>query len=247
MTTITLQEKNCPNCRSMFRPKRLSQKYCDADCAGQGRQNRAGVVCRACGKVFEYKRSQKRAYEGAGAFCSKQCSVNGVPRNCLLCGDTFMAYNGMGKYCSLKCKQNFFLQSSFDKKVRSISANLVMGSGKKETVSQMLLQALGTGCPYCLALLTIDNVSLDHKEAYDSSELRRAKLANIEVRRIKDRRENLHIICRDCNARKSNFDHDEYVTLLDFLEQNPKIRAKLFKRLAQAKALWQGRRFKHNG
>lgn len=198
--------------------------------------------CRSCVGIFKYKKSQENKYKGAGQFCSKECSITGTLEECLICKKPIRAYNGVGKYCSEPCKRQAQVNTPFDRKVRSISANILLGKGKKETVRTLVTNAIGSPCPYCNEELSLDNMSLDHKVAYDSTENRRQKAQNTELRRHLDRIENLHMVCRDCNSRKSNFNHDEYMLLLEFLEKNPAIKKKLFKRLAQAKFMWRGRR-----
>lgn len=200
--------------------------------------------CRSCAGIFTYRKSQEKTYKGAGQFCSKECSITGTPENCIICGSDFRSYNGTALYCSETCRRNSQVQTPLDRKVRAISANILMGRGKKQIVTKLITDVIGKPCPYCRAELTLENISLDHKVAYDSTDNRRQKAKNVELRKHQDRLENLHMVCRECNSRKSNFNHDEYVILLEFLEANPNIKKKLFKRLAQAKFMWGARREK---
>lgn len=237
----SLPELLCGYCEKPIGNRRhKNQKYCDVNCYGLDKRNRTSATCKSCGEAFEFKVSQRITYRGAGQFCSKQCSKNGISAICLLCNAEFNAYNGVAKYCSLKCRQDFFVQTPVDKKVRSLSANLRMGKGKKEFVKGLIAGAIDTNCPYCKVQLTILNISLDHKIAINSSKLRRGVAT--EERRYADRADNLQIICRACNAHKSNFDHEEYLLLLEFLEKYPIIKKKMFRRLSHSGAMWSFRR-----
>jgi 5-methylcytosine-specific restriction endonuclease McrA len=202
----------------------------------------ATTNCLCCCGIFQFKVSQLSKYPRAGSFCSKECSEEGSYRNCVICKVDFRSYNDAAIYCSEPCRRMSQTLTPLDKKIRSISANLLLGRGRKEIVRQLIVDALNTPCTYCGVTLTLDNLSLDHKEAYGSVANRRQKAANQELRRHTDRLENIHIICRDCNSRKSDFNHDEYVELLAWLEERPEVKKKLFKRLAQAKFVWMGRR-----
>jgi hypothetical protein len=106
-----------------------------------------------------------------------------------------------------------------------------MGKGKKEFLVQLISESINTPCPYCGVDLTLENISLDHKEAYGSTEARRNKAENKEFRAHLDRKENLHLVCRECNTLKMDMDHEDYLDFLRFFEDRPKAKNSVFRRL----------------
>lgn len=196
------------------------------------------TTCRSCGGIFTYKKSQENTYKGAGQFCSRECATLGSLEVCQQCSKQYRAYNGIGKFCSKQCQRRAEVNTPLNSKVRAISANIVLGKGKKELIRNLIESALDSQCLYCGVVLTLDNLSLDHKVAIAGATSRRQKANNYLIRRELDRPENLQIICKDCNFRKSDFDHEEYMALLSFLKQHPNIQTKLYRRLAQARFMW---------
>lgn len=119
-------------------------------------------------------------------------------------------------------------------KVRAMSADLRLGRGKREGMTDMLTQALNGGtCPYCGVLLNLKNVSVDHK---------------IPIRKdrtkVPDSWDNLHMVCRKCNRMKADIPHDAFLRLLAFLDADPEpeLGRVLRKRLSQAAVMWGKRK-----
>lgn len=117
------------------------------------------------------------------------------------------------------------------KKAIVIGANILMGKGKKDFLVRLISEALNTPCPYCGVELTLENISLDHKEAYGSTELRRNKKENKELRAKMDRKENLHLVCKECNTLKMDMDHEDYLEFLKFFDGRQKAMNSVFRRL----------------
>ena len=172
-------------------------------------------------------------------------------RAALVCGDVFARYNSIQKTCSKKyCKSaREYVDARENDKELFLSMKLFstvrMGRGKKEIGYKMVKEALGTECPYCKERLTLYNMSLDHKTPRQNRKVysRRQKKMLYTQEEIKklDRVENLHLVCRECNQRKSNFTDEEYRQLLDFLYDKKELSDKLFQRLKLTRVFF-GRR-----
>jgi len=101
----------------------------------------------------------------------------------------------------------------------------------KDAIDGLVRAAIGAPCPYCSNTMTLDNLSLDHKEPLNRA---KGKLHPLDVRREADRPENLQIVCRSCNGSKGNFNDAEFRTLRAMTFW-PKIQ----KRLAIAASSWK--------
>jgi hypothetical protein len=156
------------------------------------------------------------------------------PTNCVTCGKEMGGYVKHHKYCSKKCRYDKLYREGIEGKARVLSANLLMGEGKQQILTEMLREALGTPCPYCGVALTLKNLQLDHIEPYGNSEQRRVKKENEAIRRHMDRRENLQFVCGRCNALKSNMKHEHFTALNEFLNQNAELKAHIETRLMRS-------------
>lgn len=127
---------------------------------------------------------------------------------------------------------------TLESKVKSLSSNLrwdrAWGS-KKEFFHNLISCTLSKPCPYCGIEITLENMSLDHKEPFSSNEARR----DVKEHHRLNNPKNLHIVCRDCNAIKGNLTHEQYKKLLKFLNKEPEIKEYIMKRLKQSKVIWQ--------
>ena len=122
-------------------------------------------------------------------------------------------------------------------KVKTLGAGL-LGKGKTQYLTKLVSESLLTNCPYCGVKLTLKNLSLDHKEPYASRKDRKPLPENKAIRQHLDRLENLHIVCRRCNARKSDLSHEEYLSLLVWLDTTP-FKDKLLRRLSQSRMVFK--------
>lgn len=155
-------------------------------------------------------------------------------KNCNGFFETKIGRAHLNKFCSDECRyeHNYINQTdAVVKKAIVIGANILMGKGKKDFLVRLISDALNTPCPYCGVELTLENISLDHKEAYGSTELRRNKKENKELRAKMDRKENLHLVCKECNTLKMDMDHEDYLEFLKFFEGRQKARNSVFRRL----------------
>jgi len=196
-------------------------------------------ICETCGREFMFKPTQTKHYKNAGLFCSTECSHK-YQYTCLGCGkvknDGYVSHQA---YCDRKCQYAARAKDPIRKKAFTMASFITFGGqGKLDYFDQLLRSKLGTPCEYCHTLLTLENVSLDHIKPFASSEARR----NIVVKRELDKVDNLHIICRGCNQMKGNLNHDGFVKLLKFLEENPDISFYVRKKLSQSNIMWTHKR-----
>jgi len=175
-------------------------------------------------------------------------NIDRVTIKCKECGSFFEIPKNKKKttkWCSKDCqyKANYTnLKDPVKKKATIIGANLLMGQGKKAFLMALIQDAISSPCPYCGVTIDLQNLTVDHKEAYQSSFDRRSHPENKAKRRRLDRKENLHVVCKNCNQQKGKLHHHQYVRLVDFLETDPEMRDYIFWRLRLATAPFSRRR-----
>jgi 5-methylcytosine-specific restriction endonuclease McrA len=129
--------------------------------------------------------------------------------------------------------------NQLDRKVWSLTSPLRL-KDKVPLVRKMLEAAIASPCRYCGRTLTLDNISIDHRqpisEFWPGAYKNLAKIPK-EIRQLADRAENLQVVCRKCNGDKGNFTEEE-MGMLIALPFWDKIR----RRLASAKSFWKNRR-----
>jgi len=163
-------------------------------------------------------------------------------KKCINCGNEFRGIK-VAKYCSKDCQYQYTYNGP-DKvagKARRIGANLLLGKGKHKWLCEFVRSHIGRPCIYCGEGLDIDNMSLDHKDAYNDNKKRRNKAENRKHREYMDRKENLQLICRKCNSVKGSFDHDEFMALLKIDDDFPGFYEKMSGRLARGNLVWKRR------
>lgn len=154
-------------------------------------------------------------------------------KQCKGCGAEFKVFKNnfkAARWCSWKCGYAARYTNREDpvmKKAIIWGANLLMGLGKFECLVGSIRYALGTKCRYCQTVLSLGNITIDHMEAYGSRENRQDRLIRLRL----DRRENLQIICRDCNQLKGDLHHWQFIALLEFLNRDPKMKSIIIRRL----------------
>lgn len=85
---------------------------------------------------------------------------------------------------------------------------------------QLLHSTYGQPCPYCKAQLKYQNMSCDHIVP-----LEQGGTNNLQ---------NLRVVCKRCNTRKGPLTHQEYTTLLRFLQTMPALsRSYVLRKLAK--------------
>jgi 5-methylcytosine-specific restriction endonuclease McrA len=158
---------------------------------------------------------------------------------CPICGDEYEKYTSKQNCCpKRRCKYLHRVREISKNplllKARNISGSIRLGKGKMETVYGLLCDAIGNPCVYCGTEITIENASIDHKTPRQGSKVwDRSKKKQIytdaEIREL-DKASNLHIVCRACNQRKGEFNHEQFILLLAFLSIHADIKELLFKR-----------------
>lgn len=128
--------------------------------------------------------------------------------------------------------------SPIEKKALALGAKITLGKGKKEFLEKLVRDSIGKHCVYCKDMLVLETLSLDHIKPFGETKLRvnkvYAKALNIQ--------DNLQIICKRCNAMKSNLPHEKFMKLLAFLDTDIVLREYVFKRLAQSNVMWSFRK-----
>ncbi len=243
---VKLEPKTCLTCGKIFTRDRKKYndiaKYCSAGCYGLDKRNREPRTCLGCGETFDFLVSQLNTYKGSGKFCSRECALKGSVKRCVVCGVKIRSYNDNSKYCKEHAGKHYLLFEGIEKRAFTLGGSLRLGAGKKQALIEMLTEAVGTPCRYCNETISLETASIDHKEPFSVAGLDRKKIANLGERNHIDRRENLEIVCKNCNTLKGDMSDIEYSTLLDFLTANPTIETKLMKRLAQSRAMWSFKR-----
>lgn len=232
---------NCLQCNTGFEPKRKNwHKFCSSQCREKSQEIRRKATRQNVGKGGYFRNGKWIAISWGDKITTGLLAIPEINVKCTVCGNNFLArktHAEMIKFCSQKCRfqKNYTDVEPLLKKSIIWGANLVMGIGKKDKLLGLVHSAVGKSCIYCGVNLTIENMSLDHKEAYSSTEIRRSKKENNPIRRHLDRIENLQVICRDCNSRKGDLHNVEYQALLLFLKQYPRMKGIIFNRIAMAR------------
>lgn len=231
----TLVAVECQTCGKGFKtkPSRLAVgkgKYCSRACtpnplAKTGPESvnwKGGKVeceCAHCHKTFQvYPSVLARKDSERAMYCSKSCAASvqvgvdakrweggPVERECERCGKSFsyqrsMVEKGLGRFCSKSCAKWIHGRSQMTEygleraRVRRERIFAQGGSYTKEDIA--LLYEVQKGiCIYCEEALD-GKYEIDHK---------------IPVARGGSSwPENLQLLCRPCNRRKSDFTHEEY-------------------------------------
>ena len=93
--------------------------------------------------------------------------------------------------------------------------------------------SLGKQCPYCLIVLTVENVSLDHA----------VPKARVARKSEQNALSNLQCVCRECNQVKGEFTDYEFVGILNWLESDCEpIALSIFRKRMKMATMVYGRR-----
>jgi len=219
--------------------RRGQGKYCSYSCAHKARTKKVKRKCEVCGKVFEAPLGL--VVRGYAKYCSRSCRNKGRKvsypiKVCPICGKEFTPAINVQKYCSIKCANKASYEKikkdKFYYKAVCLGASYTSRKDFLQQIKKMLIEAVNKPCVYCGEIITLENASLDHKEA-----LSRSKLSREEILQ-KTNLTNLQIICKKCNQLKGNLNDKEYRLLLNFLNKYPSIKEKIFQRFKLGIALF---------
>jgi 5-methylcytosine-specific restriction endonuclease McrA len=120
-------------------------------------------------------------------------------------------------------KQNFPTKY----KARMLCSPLHWGRGATDKMIIIIERALGTKCPYCPAILSLTNISLDHKVPLNHND----PSITPERRQELNAEANIHLVCSRCNRCKGNIHHDSFLRLLEFLHTDKSLETVVLARL----------------
>ena len=162
------------------------------------------------------------------------------PQKCLVCGREFLPYRPNSKYCSEKCNQERYKvwqkENPIKYKAWTLAGCLRGIKNKTQTIENLLKSFLNQPCRYCGVILTLENVSIDHKNPIGSRKTKSSK-----EQRILDNPSNLQIICKKCNSLKSDMNDNQFMRLLAFLNQNLDLKELILKRLRSSFAIFRNK------
>jgi len=92
--------------------------------------------------------------------------------------------------------------------------------------------SLGKICPYCPVILTVENVSLDHT----------VPKARVARKSEQNALSNLQCVCRECNQVKGEFTHNEFVRMLELLDEEAPEALAIFRKRMKMATMVYGRR-----
>lgn len=156
--------------------------------------------CKQCGVLVSRYRSRARQ------FCSKACysEYQRRDRKCSDCGHIRCKYHS-----ALKNNRERRTRTAAERKAHSM-AKMFNRIGLKlplEEARQII--ANGVLCPYCVSQVPVNEISLDHIVP-----LSRGGTNALD---------NLQWVDLSCNLMKGALSHDEFLTLMRFLKENPNI------------------------
>lgn len=98
----------------------------------------------------------------------------------------------------------------------------------RTVIEKLISIAVDTQCPYCPNLLTLEEMSIDHRLCKE----RHPDPPNMNAV------ENLHLVHKQCNRMKGNFNHDEFIILMHTFSARPEADFILRKRLRMATSVY---------
>src|SRR4030042_6277677 len=139
-----------------------------------------------------------------------------VVKICKYCGKENKKWktHNRSDFCNDKCKLKYMKKyQPLEYKAHTLFGCIPLGKGKGELSVEILKKYLNTNCKYCNEILTLKNISLDHKiPVHWKKENRKNPLIG-DIN-------NIHLICRKCNQSKRDLNDEQYLRLLEFLNKN---------------------------
>lgn len=173
----------CVVCGKFKRKVRKKQKYCGAICRERDRGSEKS--CKFCNKIFKGKKDSK--------FCSMVCAAKQripdvIARN--ISRRKYLPVEGM-------TRQQVFRNNNPDQYKKDLMRDVIK--------RHKLVNALGGKCVRCSYDQDIRALQVDHINAdghLDRKKKGRAKIYRYWINNLDEARENLQILCANCNKIK---------------------------------------------
>lgn len=185
---------------------------------------------------------------------TKRLEKNGQA-DCVICGEKFFLYSKSQKVCKKnECKRKNYIKKYSElksvnpimSKAITLAGNIRLGKGKRDIMFKMLIESIGKPCEYCKNIVTIENASVDHKDPRTFSKVynknsKKELYTKEEIKNL-DRKENLHIVCRECNFLKSDMNDEQFKFFISSLKDRPDIFKKIVERLKKSTLIFKFRK-----
>lgn len=158
---------------------------------------------------------------------------------CKYCGKKIEKYHKKQDVCGkYSCRMKYLEETNpILAKTKRITSNIRL-KNKTEIVSKMIEEALGKPCEYCGEIITLKNLSIDHKIPIKHRKVAKGEYSKKELEEL-NKPENLHIICKRCNDVKSDLTDEEFRELLSFLKDKDDLRKKIINRLRRSQNIFK--------
>lgn len=117
-------------------------------------------------------------------------------------------------------------------KARNLASNLRLGVGGKAVMKGIVLAAENQPCRYCGALMTLENMQVDHRDPLPGGS--RGKLARAVGVTVAD----LEPVCRRCNGIKGVLPAVKFEKLMAFLRSDPVLHKHVLASLSRGRRAW---------
>lgn len=207
----------CNGCGKQFYPKVADRtKYCSRECAYTHKAETPFCKvyfpeCKYCGKLFTARRDGK-SYCGV---CPKYKKTQPTAKLCIVCGVRFESKLADRKYCSQRCHRAVYKHTDAGKAIRK--AHKLKSKAKRRSKEHSFLDAIrpsavGDGCGWkCLGCGCDTPKALRGKNLDNSPEIDHIIPLSKGGAHTYD---NVQILCRVCNALKSDRSMEEFMNQL---------------------------------
>jgi len=120
-------------------------------------------------------------------------------------------------------------------KAKKLIVNLHLGAGATDYVEKLIDEAIDKPCKYCGENITIENMRIDHiipllRSRIPNKKHKKNVYTKEELDVLYDK-ENIQVICKECNAIKGSLSEDDFVWLLKVLAEREHVKKEVFKRM----------------
>ncbi len=132
---------------------------------------------------------------------------------------------------AVEARKRMKIENPIHHKAMIMGGGLHLGVGVTAKMEEMLLEALGKPCMFCGVVLDLKNASLDHNiPIYKNA---------IHLDNKLNERENLQIICLNCNRTKSNLTGNQFLSLLTFLNKDLSMKKIVLTKMRASNFIWK--------